>query len=99
MRITLADLLRDPRDRDSELACLPLVIRTAQGLDVMPDLNIPVTLGDEILFCGRPWDVHLLETTLNNEYTLGYLKTGQEEIRSILLKWLFKRFSIHTHTA
>ncbi len=94
MSLTLADLLRDPGDRESQLACQPLVIRTAQGLEVMPELDQTVTLGDEILFCGRPHAIHLLETTLNNEYTLVYLKTGREATRSIVLKWLFKRFSI-----
>ncbi len=99
MSLTLADLLRNPGDREHRLACLPLVMQTARGQEVMPALDRTITLGDEILFCGTSRDIHLLETSLNNEYTLGYLKTGREETRSIVLKWLFKRFPAASNIA
>jgi len=88
-RVCLGDLLRDPVDRDGHLACLALVIVSGEKTVVMPDDSQSVRPGDQVLFCGSSRAVRLLDATLNNEYTLRYLMTGRDEIRSTVLRWLF----------
>jgi len=48
--------------------------------------------GDQILFCGTPRAIGLLDAILNNEYLLGYLMTGIEEPRGYIMSWLTRRF-------
>ena len=43
---------------------------------------------DRLLLCGTPRAQRLLDATLNNEYSLRHLATGERETRSLLLKWL-----------
>lgn len=89
--VCLDDLLRHPHDREHRLACVPLVIRSGGAIEVLPALSRQIQPGDELLFCGRDCDIHLLDASLNNPYTLGYLISGRDEIRSSLLRWLFQR--------
>jgi Trk K+ transport system NAD-binding subunit len=88
-RVCLGDLLRDPVKRDEHLACLALVIVSGDKTVVMPDDSQAVRPGDQVLFCGTSRAVQLLDATLNNEYTLRYLMTGRDEIRSTFLRWCF----------
>ena len=90
-RITLGDILCDPTDRDRQLACCPLVIRARDGQSVMPSLNEAVGAGDQILFCGTAGALRLLDATLNNEYTLQYLISGDELPRGYVMQWLTRR--------
>ena len=62
-----------------------------EAIEVLPALSRTIQPGDELLFCGRDCDIHLLDASLNNPYTLGYLISGRDEIRSSLLCWLFQR--------
>ena len=92
-RVTLGDLLRDPADRTQSLNCVPLVIDSGHKPVVMPALTTHVRAGDQILFCGTPKALRLLDATLNNEYTLHYLITGREEPRGYLMQWLTRKFA------
>jgi len=87
--VTFDHLLRDPTDRGSHLACVPLVLQSIDASpQVMPSLSTPVQPEDQILFCGSPRAQRLLEATIDNEYTLGYLMTGQDEPRGWVMQWL-----------
>ncbi len=90
--VTLGHLVSDPVDRRQRLACVPLVLRSGQATHVLPALSTPVHPGDQILFCGTPRAVGLLDAILNNEYLLGYLMTGVEEPRGYVMSWLTRRF-------
>jgi hypothetical protein len=89
--VRLGDLLRDPTDRNRGLACVPLVAQSAGEETVMPGNDYAVRPGCRILFCGTPRAQWLLDSTLNNEYTLRYLITGVDEPRGLLLRWLFRK--------
>ncbi len=89
--VTLCDLLRDPRARERFLACVPLVLRVADGHSVLPPLERELAAGDEILFCGRRDAIAMLEATLVNEETLGYLVRGFEEPRGHVMRWFSGR--------
>ena len=89
--VSLGDLLRDPTDRNRRLACVPLVAQSPGEETVMPDTGYVVRPGCRILFCGTPRARWLLDSTLNNEYTLRYLATGVDEPRGLFLRWLFRK--------
>jgi hypothetical protein len=95
-RVCLGDLLRDPVKRDEQVACLALVIVSGDKTMVMPDDSQSLRPGDQVLFCGTNRAVQLLDATLNNEYTLRYLMTGQDEIRSTFLRWCFGKLRDET---
>lgn len=102
-RVTLGDLLRDPVDRARQLACTPLVVRAARQAPgnrplVMPPPGTVVEPGDEILFCGTPGALRLLDATLNNEYTLRYLISGVEAPRGYLMQWLGRQLERRQNT-
>ena len=89
--VTLEDLLRDPRARDEQLACVPLVLRRGDQHTVRPALSSVLELGDEILFCGRRGAIAMLEATLLNEDTLHYLVEGREGPRGYVMQWFAGR--------
>ena len=90
-RIALGDILRDPVDRNRHLACVPLVMRSGQELNVMPALTAAIQPGDQILFCGTAGSLRLLDATLNNEYTLHYLISGIDQPRGYVMQWFTRR--------
>ena len=85
--VTLADILRNPNKRQQRLACVPLVVRKGNRLDVMPALDLPLSSGDQILLCSRTNALRLIDATLHNEYTLRYLITGIDEPRGYFMQW------------
>ena len=90
--LSLGELLRDPADRGKRLPCVPLVIESAGTVTLMPDMSTPVNPCDQVLFCGAHRVAHLLDATLNNEYTLRYLISGTDETRSVFLRWISDRY-------
>jgi len=91
LAVTLEAVLRDPRARDERLACVALVLRAGERDVVLPPLSRELAPGDEILFCGRPDAVAILEASLLNEDTLRYLVRGVEEPRGYVMQWFARR--------
>lgn len=89
--ITLGHLIGDPSDRQSRLACVPLVLQSKGSTTVLPGPSTPVRQGDQILFCGSAHAHRLLSATVNNEYTLRYLITGRDEPRGWVMTWLLRK--------
>ncbi len=92
--VTLGHLLGDPVDRSKRLPCVPLVLRSTDRVEVLPELSTPVRPRDQILFCGSPRAYRLLDAIMNNDYTLTYVMTGKEEPRSRAMKWLVRHFPL-----
>jgi hypothetical protein len=90
--VALGDLLREPADRGQRLPCVPLVVRSGREAEVIPSLDRPLRIGDEILFCGRRRAFHILDATLCNDYTLRYLITGVDEPRGYAMRWLLRKW-------
>jgi len=86
--VDLGDIYRDPANRDVFLKMVPLVHRRGKVIKVLPADNLPLREGDELLFCMRPKHRVLLEANLANRYTLDYLLTGKDLVRSDFFKWL-----------
>lgn len=90
-KITLEDILRDPRDRSQRLPTVPLVLRSGEVLRFLPEDYLVLQANDQILFCGTESAHRLLEATLNNEYMLFYLVTGNEKPRGYFMRWLRRK--------
>ncbi|HSS66762.1 MAG TPA: NAD-binding protein [Gammaproteobacteria bacterium] len=91
--VSLRDVFRDPAERERRLACVALVVRSGKEIRVMPDQFYRIRSGDEILLCGGDKDLHLLEATLHNEYTLKYLISGDDEPRGYVMQWIMRRLN------
>ncbi len=89
--ITLGALCRDARTFPEGLPCEALAIRRAGQSIMLPDEGCPLEAGDEILFCGVQWVEQMLQATLHNPYTLGYVVTGVDEPRGYVFAWLEDR--------
>jgi voltage-gated potassium channel len=92
-KILLGDILRDPGTRNLKLATVPLVVRSATGIRIMPPDDYHVQENDEILFCGREYAHRLLKSNLYNEYALHYVLKGYDEPRSWVMQWAVRKFA------
>jgi hypothetical protein len=87
--ITLGHLVRDPRDRDATLPCIPLLLGGTEAL--LPELDTPLFPGDRILFCGAPGTRQQQMLALRNLNVLNYLLTGEDRPDGWLWRWLSGR--------
>ena len=86
--LTLGELIRNPYDLDTSIACVAFSIRRNEELIMLPDINDRVYAGDRILFCGTQSSETLLDATMNNAYTLHYLITGIDAPRGTFFRWI-----------
>ncbi len=75
--IQLGHLTSDPRDREQQLRCLPLLIKRKDEIILLPEVNEKIEVGDQILLCGQYGVSDLMGWTLQNHNTLRYIETGE----------------------
>lgn len=86
--VSLDCLLRDPRDRDERLACVPLYLSRANGEEILlPEETELLTPGDTLLWCGRGGIRHWMSWSLHDPMVLHYLATGQSPPRGVVFHW------------
>lgn len=88
--LMLGDLLRDVRDRERSIACVPLVLKRWKQTSFLPKGSEVLQQGDQILFCGTVQARRQLAAAINDPYIREYLVTGKEEPRGLLAKWLLE---------
>jgi Trk K+ transport system NAD-binding subunit len=71
--ITLADLCRDPADRQRRLECMPLLLKRHSGVSILPDEGQSLQPGDQVLFAGRPAARSAQRATLRSMTVLEYV--------------------------
>jgi len=76
MSVRVGDLRRDPGDRDTQLACEALYLRSGDKATLLPKDEIALTPGDEILFAGRPAARLAQLQTLRNVNVRDYVISG-----------------------
>ena len=59
---------------------------------MLPADSEAVMVGDDVLFCGTERAENLLSASMNNNYTLDYLISGQDRARGYLFRWLEQRW-------
>jgi voltage-gated potassium channel len=89
-KVLLADVQRDPRDREHALACLPLLLlrRNREAL-LFPADDVALAVGDEILFSGKGWVMQRMQWLLQNHNALRYVQTGEERASGYFWQWFF----------
>jgi len=86
-KLTLGELMTDPRERTRQLPCLPLMLLRHNERTLFPAPDMAVQRDDHILFCGARSAVHRMEWTLQNENALSYILTGEARPES----WIWRR--------
>lgn len=89
--IRLGHLSSDPRDRDEQLQCLPLLIKRGDEFLLLPELGEPVAQDDQILFCGADGMASLMNWTVLNHNKLRYVVTGTTRPDGLVWRWLAAR--------
>jgi voltage-gated potassium channel len=88
--INIGHLTQDPGDRQSLLACVPLLLVRDNEEILMPDGNIEIHKGDQILFCGTPEVKANMYWTLKVLRSLNYVMTFTEEPESFIWRSLYR---------
>ncbi|MBY4677969.1 potassium channel family protein [Marinobacterium arenosum] len=87
-KVTLALMLKNPRDRTRNLRAFPLLLRRGDEMKVLPGELHRLEEGDEILFCGLEEASRQMDWTVNNYNVLTYLLTGDDNSNNLLARWL-----------
>ena len=75
---TLGDLVRDPAERDAELACLPLYLERDSLKIALPDHGLRLEPGDHLLFAGRSAARERQRPMLFNPNIRDYVLSGHD---------------------
>ncbi|MBV0932720.1 potassium channel family protein [Marinobacterium weihaiense] len=86
--VSLRYLSKDPRQRDRQLPCFPLLLKTLEGVKLLPGELHALQVGDEILFCGLSPAKRQMEWSINNYNVLHYLLTGEDPPHTLLARLL-----------
>jgi len=77
--VRLSHLLRDPRDVDRQLPCVPLFLQRANHDEqLLPEDDTVLQAGDRLLFCGRTHAETHMRWTTHNFHALNFICTGQD---------------------
>jgi hypothetical protein len=85
--LCLADLLRDPRDRDRLLDIVALALFRGRERIMAPSGDVVLQAGDDLLLAGRLRDRAALHTTLTEDPTASYVLDG----RRVPAGWVWRR--------
>ena len=91
LAIGLRHLNTHPRSRDVCLRCIPLMIKHSDHSVINPDINTPLSIGDQVLFCGDYGLERRMAWSLNDPHGFRYLVTGEAEPVSLIGRWLRRR--------
>lgn len=89
-RVTLHDLLRDPRERNQQLPLIPLLLKRQEHIMVLPDSNTELEVSDRLLMCGSYPSSRDLQWATQNVNVMQYLLTGEETSGGDLWKRLLQ---------
>lgn len=86
--VALADVLRDPDDRDHHLAAVPLLLARGGHQVLWPDEHTDLAEGDELLLAGRPRARHVLEASLVSDASVEYVTSGRRVPSGWVWRWV-----------
>ena len=88
-QFSVAELLRDPWQRERALNAIVLLIRRRNDRMLLPDLQDALKAGDRLLICGDRAAFTRMQWTVSHRHTLEYVKTGRDVPQS----WLWRRLA------
>lgn len=91
--VLLGDIIKNPHNREQELDLLVFVIQSEGKQLILPGSDHKIKEGDQLLFCGTAYAKLIFKATINNEYTLHYLRTGRHKPASWFAQWFARRFN------
>ena len=86
--ITLNHITQDPVSRDHKLKCVALLLARDGDYQLMPDDQVNLQPGDQILFCGMHEAMNSMHWTLNVMSSLNYVMSYEDEPESYLWRKL-----------
>ncbi len=87
MPVPLQALTRNPVDRDTPLACIPLLLQRGETATLMPEPETLLQAGDHLLFCGEHFARNQQALGLYNFNVLSYLLTGMDAPGGNIWRW------------
>jgi hypothetical protein len=90
-RLTLGELMTDPRDRSKKLPCIALMLHRHNDYMLLPEMDFKVQKDDHLLFCGSVYAQNRMHWTLQNENALNYILTGETRPEGWVWRRLRKR--------
>ncbi len=89
--VRLGDVMRDARERDRMLPCIPLLLQRGSELRLTPGEDTALRSGDTLLFCGRTGVAGRMGWVLHNVNALRYVLTGEDRPDGWVWRWLSSR--------
>ena len=86
--ILLEDILRDSRNPEEFLQCMPLMIKRGYERHMLPTDDLELVEGDQILFCAPEKVRARVGFTLQNIKVLRYVQTGVDKLDGTLWRWI-----------
>lgn len=91
MRVEVRHLSTRPSSSQVCLRCFPLLLKRAEETLMLPRPDMPVALGDRLLFCGGYGLERRMVWMLNDLYGFRSVVTGREEPISMVGRWFARR--------
>lgn len=85
--IKISTLLCEPRDRDTKLPCLPLMLVRGSKLIELPELEERLKLDDELLLSAPTSAYERIQWALFNDNALSYILTGETRPTGYVWRW------------
>jgi len=76
--IRVENILQNPRQKENQIAAVPLILKRNQKLLLMPTNDIAIKSGDQILFCGTPSALRSMLWSQNDLHSLNYIMTYED---------------------
>ena len=86
-KVTIADLYRNPRNRDIRLPFLTLFLKRGEKEILLPDDDVELEKRDRLLLCGRFGVDQKVEWIAKNHNVFNYLYSGEERASGTLWRW------------
>ncbi|MGD2076368.1 MAG: NAD-binding protein [Gammaproteobacteria bacterium] len=86
--IRLQHICSDPRDREIDLRCVPLLLKRDGVPYLLPEANQKLRGGDQLLFCGREEAQDQMAHVVHDHRAIDYTRSGMDRPSGILWRWL-----------
>jgi Trk K+ transport system NAD-binding subunit len=94
-KVTVNCITIDPLSNIHKLKCVPLLLKRLGQDHIMPDEDMKLEHGDQIMFCGMRESMNSMNWVLTAMPSLNYVMHYESEPESYLIKYLLRYRSRH----